>query len=183
MPWALPMADAAYDVVVVGFGYAGAAAAIAASDAGASILLLERMPTPGGISICSAGGVRIAKDAAPALAYLRATNAGKAPESVLCVLADGMTRLPERIERFAEASGAVISQRPSPANYPFEGVETFGFVYVEEVPGFDPKQAYPQVAGSPAGAMLFKVMADNVAARPIELRCNARARRLLRDGS
>jgi succinate dehydrogenase/fumarate reductase flavoprotein subunit len=177
------MADAACDVVVIGFGYAGAAAAIAASDAGASVLLLERMPTPGGISICSAGGVRIAEDAGLALSYLRATNAGKTPEPVLRALADGMTRLSERIERFAEASGAVISQRASPANYPFEGFETFGFVYVEEVPGFDSKDAYPQVAGSPAGAMLFKVMADNVVARPIELRCRARARRLLQDGS
>jgi succinate dehydrogenase/fumarate reductase flavoprotein subunit len=176
------MADA-YDVVVVGYGYAGAAAAIAASDAGASVLLLERMPTPGGISICSAGGVRTAEDAEQALAYLRATNAGRTPDAVLHTLAEGMTRLPERIEKFAESSGAVISKRASPANYPFEGFKAFGFVYVEEVPGFDPKEAYPHVAGSPAGAMLFKVMADNVAARPIEVRCNARARRLLRDGS
>jgi flavin-dependent dehydrogenase len=61
------MADAAYDVVVVGYGYAGAAAAIAASDTGVSVLLLERMPTPGGISICSAGGVRIAEDAGQAM--------------------------------------------------------------------------------------------------------------------
>jgi succinate dehydrogenase/fumarate reductase flavoprotein subunit len=176
------MADA-YDVVVVGYGYAGAAAAIAASDAGASVLLLERMPTPGGISICSAGGVRTAEDAEQALAYLRATNAGKTPDAVLHTLAEGMTRLPERIEKFAASSGAVISKRASPANYPFEGFKAFGFVYVEEVPGFDPKEAYPHVAGSPAGAMLFKVMADNVAARPIEVRCNARVRRLLRDGS
>jgi succinate dehydrogenase/fumarate reductase flavoprotein subunit len=177
------MADAAYDVVVVGFGYAGAAAAIAASDAGASVLLLERMPTPGGISICSAGGVRIAEDPDRAFAYLRATNAGKTPDAVLRTLADGMSLLPERMEAFAEASGAVVSRRTSPANYPFEGFETFGFVYLEEVPGLDPKGAYPQVAGSPAGAMLFKVMADNVAARSIEVRCGARARRLIQDGS
>jgi succinate dehydrogenase/fumarate reductase flavoprotein subunit len=176
------MADAAYDVVVVGYGYAGAAAAIAASDAGASVLLLERMPTPGGISICSAGGVRIAEDAGKALAYLRATNAGKTPEPVLRTLAEGMTRLPARIEKLAETDGAVIAKRASPANYPLEGFETFGFVYVEEVPGFDPKEAWPQVAGSPAGAMLFKLMADNVAARPIEVRCGARARHLVQDG-
>jgi len=170
-----------FDVVVVGYGYAGAAAAIAASDAGASVLLLERMPTPGGISICSAGGVRIAEDADAAYAYLRATNAGKTPEPVLRALAEGMTRVAERVERFGETSGAVISRRASPANYPFEGFETFGFVYVEDLPGFDPHAAYPHVAGSPAGAMLFKVMADNVAARPVEVRCNTRVRRLLQD--
>ncbi len=171
-----------FDVVVVGYGYAGAAAAIAACDAGASVLLLERMPTPGGISICSAGGVRVADDAVQAFAYLTATNGGKTPEPVLRALAGGMTRMPERIEALGRASGAVIARRASPANYPFEGFETFGFVYVEAIPGFDPLTAYPHVAGSPAGAMLFKVMQDNVAARPIEVRCGIRAQRLLRDG-
>jgi succinate dehydrogenase/fumarate reductase flavoprotein subunit len=183
MRWVRRMADAAYDVAVVGYGYAGAAAAIAASDAGASVLLLERMGAPGGISICSAGGVRIAEHAGRAFAYLRATNAGKTPEPVLRTLAEGMTRLPARIREFGEVNGAAIAQRAAPANYPLEGSETFGFVYVEAVPGFDPREAWPQVAGSPAGAMLFKVMADNVAARPIEVRCGARARRLLQDRS
>ena len=42
---------AAADVVVVGYGYAGAVAAIEAHDAGADVLLIEKMPDPGGISI------------------------------------------------------------------------------------------------------------------------------------
>ncbi|MDR1429037.1 MAG: FAD-binding protein, partial [Spirochaetaceae bacterium] len=36
--------DAEYDVVVVGFGGAGASAAITAADAGARVLLLEKAP-------------------------------------------------------------------------------------------------------------------------------------------
>ena len=44
----------AYDVVVVGYGAAGAVAAIEAARAGASVLLIEKMPDPGGISILSA---------------------------------------------------------------------------------------------------------------------------------
>ena len=52
-----------WDVVIVGCGYAGAVAAIAAHDAGATVLVLEKMPQPGGISICSAGGIRVAEDA------------------------------------------------------------------------------------------------------------------------
>ncbi|MBW2091896.1 MAG: FAD-dependent oxidoreductase [Deltaproteobacteria bacterium] len=39
------------DVVVVGYGYAGGIAAIEAADQGADVLLLEKMPKPGGISI------------------------------------------------------------------------------------------------------------------------------------
>ena len=38
------------DVVVVGYGYAGAVAAIEAYDAGADVLVIEKMPDPGGIS-------------------------------------------------------------------------------------------------------------------------------------
>ncbi len=52
-----------YDVVVVGYGYAGAIAAIEAADVGASVLLVEKATSPGGISICSYGAVRSAKDA------------------------------------------------------------------------------------------------------------------------
>ena len=36
--------DAAYDVVVIGFGGAGASAAIEAADAGAKVLVLEKAP-------------------------------------------------------------------------------------------------------------------------------------------
>ena len=66
----------AFDVVVVGYGFAGGIAAIAAHDAGAKVLLVEKCAAPGGISVCSAGGLRVADDEVDALAYLVATNAG-----------------------------------------------------------------------------------------------------------
>ena len=52
------MWDEQADVVVVGYGYAGAIAALEAHKAGADILLIEKMPDPGGISITSGGNVR-----------------------------------------------------------------------------------------------------------------------------
>ena len=64
------------DVVVVGYGYAGAVAAIEAHDAGASVLILEKMPDPGGISITSGGNVRIVDDAEQGFQHLKATNDG-----------------------------------------------------------------------------------------------------------
>ena len=66
--------DEEFDVVVIGFGYAGAIAAIEAHDAGARVLLCEKMPDPGGVSICSGGGIRCAADGDDAFAYLKATN-------------------------------------------------------------------------------------------------------------
>lgn len=173
-----------FDVVVVGFGYAGGMAAIAAHDAGARVLLLEKCSDPGGISVCSAGGVRCAADAGAALAYLEATNAGTTPTPVLRALAEGMTTLPATIAALARATGAVAVTRPAPANYPFPGHAGFGFVNIDDVPGFDPATAYPTVRGSPAGARLFRMVQDNVALRAgITTRFGTRATGLLRDGA
>src|ERR1700693_6094104 len=82
--------DEAYDVIVVGFGFAGGIAAIEAARQGAKVLICEKMPQPGGISICSGGAVRCAATAEDAFSYLQATNAGTTPDDVLRVLADGM---------------------------------------------------------------------------------------------
>jgi flavocytochrome c len=49
-----------YDVVVIGSGYAGLAAAYEAKKAGASVVVLEKMRTPGGNSIINGGVVSAA---------------------------------------------------------------------------------------------------------------------------
>ena len=92
----------AYDVVVVGYGYAGGIAAIEAFDAGAKVLLVDKMANPGGISVCSYGAMRSAHDAGKAFAYLKATNAGRTPDSVLKVLADGMAQIEPYMRRLAK---------------------------------------------------------------------------------
>lgn len=173
----------AFDVIVVGFGFAGGIAAIEAHDAGARVLLIDKQPDPGGISVCSAGGLRITTDPEAAFAYLSATNAGTAPDRVLRVLADGMRDLPAYARRLAEAVGARVGVRAAPANYPFEGYEGFGFATVDEVPGFEPARDSPAVRGSPAGARLFKVVLDNVRARTgITVRLGTAAERLVVEG-
>jgi len=59
---ALP--EQAVDVVVIGSGFAGLAAAIEAAAAGASVIVVEKMLSPGGNSLISDGGI-----AAPGTAY------------------------------------------------------------------------------------------------------------------
>ena len=174
-----------FDVVIVGFGFAGGIAALEAHDAGARVLLLEKQASPGGISVCSAGGLRITNDADAAFAYLAATNAGTAPDGVLRVLAEGMRKLPEYARQLTEAVGARLGLRASPANYPFDGFQSFGFAYVDEVPGFDPAVEFPAVRGSPAGARLFKVVLENLRHRPnIEIRLASPVERLIQqDGA
>lgn len=173
------MSDKTIDVLVVGFGFAGAAAAIAAHDAGARVLLIEKRSDAGGISVCSAGGVRVSDKPDQALAYLEATNAGTTPRAVLSTLADGMATVPAWIEQLSQAVGAKTARRPAPGNYPFPGHEAFSFVNVDAVEAFDAAKTYPAVRGSPAGARLFEMMRRNVERRGIETRFGVTAKRLL----
>lgn len=172
--------DETYDVVVVGYGFAGAAAAVAAHDAGARVLLLEKMPYPGGISICSAGGVRISRDADASFEYLKATNAKTTPEHVLRCLADDMARIEEFVRDLAAASAARVDVTWADANYPFPGGDSFGFVSIKEVPGFDPLRDF-KGRGMRGGTRLFKVMTDNIERRRIEVRMSCPADRLIRE--
>ena len=171
-----------YDVVVVGFGYAGGIAALAAHDLGARVVIVEKRADPGGISVCSAGGVRCTSDPAAALAYLEATNAGTTPRAVLRVLADGMSEMPQFVAALATAAGAIAVVRSAPGNYPFPGSDAFGFATVDDIAGFDSAAEFPSVRGSPAGARLFKVVLENVRRRGIEVRLACPAERLLRSG-
>ena len=93
IPRAVGGYDEAFDVVVVGYGFAGSVAALEAARAGARVLLVEKTGVPGGISICSYGSVRCAMDAGQARRYLAATNGGRTPEDVTHALADGMAGL------------------------------------------------------------------------------------------
>lgn len=175
--------DNTYDVVVIGYGFAGAVAAIEASDAGASVLLLEKMQDPGGISICAGGGLRVARRFDEAYAYLRATNAGTTPDDVLEVMARGMTTLPEYFAGLARASDAKLALRDRESNYPLTGYRTFQFLDVESVPGFDAAREYPHARALRNGPNVFKVLEDNVRKRPIDVRLATPARRLTRNSA
>jgi succinate dehydrogenase/fumarate reductase flavoprotein subunit len=175
--------DEVWDVVVVGFGLAGGMAAIEAHDRGARVLLIEKMPDPGGISICAGGGVRIAFEAAGALTYLRHTTAGVVPDDVLQTMVDGMMTLETELRKLAKINGADISVRRRGGNYPFPGHDTLGILEVTGIPGFEPQVEYPHVRGRLLGPTLFKLVHDNVRHRNIELRLNTAAKRLMTESS
>ena len=97
-------------------GYAGAVTALEAADAGSSVLLIEKMQDPGGISICSGGNVRAADSAVDALAYLKETSAGTTPDDVLEALAVGMTELAPYFEKISKTCNATVASRPLAGN-------------------------------------------------------------------
>jgi succinate dehydrogenase/fumarate reductase flavoprotein subunit len=174
----------AADVVVVGYGYAGAVAAIEAHDAGADVILLEKMPDPGGISITSGGNVRIVEDAEEGFRHLQAMSFGTTPDSVLRALATGMMEIPAYFGKLAHISGATINRRQADGNYPYPGTKTFGYVSIDHVPGFDAERTYPFVSSyvpihRAAGVRLFKVLQDNIASRGLRVELSMPATRLI----
>ena len=172
------------DVVVVGYGYAGAVAAIEAHDAGADVLLIEKMPDPGGISITSGGNVRTVEDSEEGFRHLQATNAGTTPDSVLRAIAAGMAEIPAFFGKLARVSRATINQRQADGNYPFPGTKTFGYVSIDHVPEFDAERTYPFVSSyvpihRAAGVRLFKVLQDNISSRKVRVELSTPATRLI----
>jgi len=178
--------DETVDVVVVGYGFAGAITAIEAARAGASVLVVEKATVPGGISICSYGAVRCATDPEQALEYLTITNGGRTPADVVRGLAYGMAEQEDYVRALAVASDAEVTTTKGAgktgANYPFPGVDTFYQTLIRAVPGFVPSQVYPWANGAPGGPLLFKVLEDNLARLKVEVRLGTPALRLLRTG-
>lgn len=173
--------DEIYDVVVVGFGYAGGVAAIDAHDAGAKVLLIEKMNAPGGISICAGGGIRLSKNRDSALSYFEATNDGTTPRHVHEAFVDEMMGLEDYVQDLAKVNDGEIVRIDRQGNYPFPGHDEMYFLEIGEIPGFDGITAYPSARSHRNGTKLFKVLHDNVNERGIEVRLSTAAQRLITD--
>lgn len=70
------------DVIIVGYGGAGAAAAISAHDSGAQVIILEKMAAGGGNSLASSNGILIPTDM-KAVQYFKAIYAGNTGRDIV----------------------------------------------------------------------------------------------------
>ncbi len=172
--------DIETDIMVAGCGYAGAAAAIFAHDAGAQVVLLEKMSNPGGISILSGGFAVICEDSKEAFTYLKHTCGGRTGDNVLSAFAAGMMWLPDFYRELVKVNGAeLVEMRHRGATYSLPGRETFGEIYITAIPKYT---GFPWITGLRGGGRLFKVLYDNLSARRISVQCGTSVRRLLTDG-
>ena len=82
------------DVLIVGYGAAGANAALAAVEAGAQVLIIEKLEYPGGNSAVCAGAMLIPDDIEEAMNYYRALSFGTVDEAMIRVFAEAMVGIP-----------------------------------------------------------------------------------------
>lgn len=110
--------DETTDVLVIGAGGAGLSAAITAHDAGAKVLVLEKMPQAGGNTAASGGGFIIPKDADQAFEYLEKTFLfadNEMDASLVKVFCKKATELPEFFKKIAPEGRLRVTGH---ANYP-----------------------------------------------------------------
>jgi succinate dehydrogenase/fumarate reductase flavoprotein subunit len=170
--------DKEADVVVVGFGAAGGVSAITAHDAGASVLLLEKMPHPGGISMLSGGGVAFARNPEGAFQYLKRTCNGTTPDDVLRKMAEEMVGMIDWLKELAKVSGTQPTQTETRGHgtYPFPGTHDIDSIKLKDFPAYS---EFPWAKGLRGGARLFRVVYDNVRARNIEILLSSPAKQLI----
>ncbi len=169
--------DREADVLVLGYGGAGAAAAIAAHDAGAEVLVLEKREVGGGTTITSggfiqAGGTSVQEredidDSADAYyEHLIDTGRGMNDPDLARVAADGSA---ESVEWLIELGGE-FPNAPTPDG-------------PERQLGRDPVPRSHQIryGDYDQGAAFFRVLSDAVDERDIEVVYEAAAQRLVID--
>ena len=171
------------DVVVVGFGAAGAVAALEAARAGARTVLLEKMPFPGGISTASAGGIRITDRPEAALAYLQASCGGRTPDDILADFAEGMAGVGAWVQALAAPLGVTVTLKPGLGNYPLPGYDALGYCEVTHVPQLEGQAAHHAMAPIKNGTRLFWLLEQHVHRAGVRVHLNAPARRLVTDAA
>jgi len=168
------------DIVVVGFGGAGACAAIEAHDAGACVQILEKAPEGGGNTRESGGTIRQINDWRLAVEHYKAVTQGTTPTDILEAFAAGVGPL---LEWLRETVGATLVEAALLDGFPRMPVGSS----FPALPGAEALGARLRVApgepGESGGSALWTSLKAAVERRGIDVRYNAPVRRLVRNGS
>lgn len=162
--------DKTVDVVVIGYGGAGAAAAIAAHDAGAEVLILESTTRGGGNTLVSFGGFVSPGETGKAISYISALYEYSNSE-----------KDDELIRVFVEESGKTIAWLKSLQ----EGAEvlTYGGASYPDITGAEAISRYvikgPHKGATAFAQNLWQLLSGAVEARGIPVLTQAPAERLV----
>lgn len=123
------MTDERVDVLVAGFGLAGASAALAAHEAGARVLVAEKTPAGGG-NCRHSGGFLFSVEGPSAIEHLDALCFGKTDRDVLRAYAEGTAAVADWIAELGGRApvcdpGAFAGLLPSWPHFPGAGHVTY----------------------------------------------------------
>ena len=176
-----------FDVVVVGYGGAGAAAAIEAADAGASVLILEKFPEAGGTTRMAGGNIRSVRDAAKMAAHLEALTEGTTDQASIEAHVQGLLDLPGWIERCGgfvqpDPNEALDAEREPGPPYPGATPGTM-FPGVVGADGIGLRYRWPKSRnnGLSRGAAAWAMLSRNVERRRIQVLNETTVKRLIRE--
>lgn len=157
------------DVVVIGAGGAGMAAAVTAHDLGAKVVILEKMAFPGGNTIRATGGI----------------NAAETPQQAKLGIKDSVEQMykdtmkgghnrnnPDLVKVLCSQSSAAVQWLISLGGN-FQDVGFMG--------GATNKRCHRPTGGAAVGPEVVKTLVNAVEARKIDLRTENRVVSLLRD--
>ncbi len=161
--------DVEADVVVVGYGFAGAATAVTAHDAGAKVLLIEKAPEKykGGNSRVSANLVFWPNDVEKAKTYFRAM-AGPYMDDISDEMVD--TWAQEMFDNRAWLEGMGLDARE------------YDLIEFPELPGSDCAKTLMHGPGNVGEERMWKLLEGQVDARDIETWYESPAMHLVRHG-
>ena len=161
--------DVQTDVIVVGFGGAGATAAIAAHDSGSKVIVFEKMAQGGGNTAASGGGFIIPADEEKAYEYLSAiydfANNDWDP-SLLKAFCRESAKLRDFFERLS----------------PDIRLGVYGHGTFPKLPHADTITKHSVKGRRAGGVCLFEALSQAVAKRGIDVRLSTPVKRLIRRG-
>ncbi|MBI2988874.1 MAG: FAD-binding protein [Deltaproteobacteria bacterium] len=156
------MWDYEADVVIIGYGGAGATAAIAASDARAKVLILEKNPQGGGNTKYSGGSIRTYLDLEKVVDFFVTVCEGTTERDVVESFVNESTQNPDWLTGLGAET--VVSQETGTEGYPIR-LPGAAFPHIRGAEGIGPRV---HVKGAEKGGRnLWAVLSRNVEARKI----------------
>jgi succinate dehydrogenase/fumarate reductase flavoprotein subunit len=172
------------DVVIVGCGGSGAAAAIEAHDAGASVLIFEKTEEGGGSTQESGGSMRVCADVDRAANHFHALTDGSTPLSMMRTFAAGLVELPG----WLQSHGAVLAERRElepervPSIFPYPAPTT-SFPNFPDSDGVGGRLKVKGEKGEGGGHALWAVLEAALQKRRIKVLYNTPGKKLIRDSA